>query len=57
MTEEPARAADAEELVWTAANEPELEPVEGAPPSQDDGLCGGSLMCDRALVGGISMEV
>ena len=40
-----------------AADARELEPVEAPPQAHDDGLCGGSLMCDRAPVGGFSMEV
>ena len=55
--DEPARAADEEKLVWAAADARELEPVEAPPQAHDDGLCGGSLMCDRAPVGGFSMEV
>ena len=59
VTEEPTRDADEEKLVWAAANADhvELEPVEVPAVPRDDGLCGSSLLCDRALVEGISMEV
>ena len=57
-TEESARGADEEKLVWTAVNADQLEPVEVPPAARDDGMCGGSLLLfDGAPCGGISTEV
>ena len=52
-----APSPDEEKLVWTALDAEELEPVMAPATRDEDGLCGGSLLCSNSLIDEISAEV